>query len=1018
MIRHRLAPSVAAGIFLACSTSAFALNPALDITQYAHAAWKISDGVFKAGVIFDVTQTPDGYLWVATDSGVIRFDGVRSVPWQPPAGTRLPSTDVRALRVGRDGRLWIGTVRGIASWKDGALTRYPEIDGQIVEALAEDREGTIWIGTSTPSAGRLCSIQSGTTECHDNGGRFRRGVTAVYEDRSGHLWAGADAGLWRWRPGPPTVYAVPDPDNRINALIESDDGALLVAKKTGFSKLVNGKLEPFPLPPGVEFQPASLLRDRDGALWIGAVVDGGLLHFHNGRIDRYSRSDGLSGNSVPALFEDREGNIWAATADGLDRFRELAVMTIDVEEGLSSHSVSSVVASKDGTIWIATSGGLNKWKNGEVIVYRKRSRLSRSPVASGAGGAFGSAPVVHTIIDAALPADSLESVFEDRRGQLWVTSRSGVAVLRSDRFVAVPSMPHGMVFSIAEDAEGTVWFSHEQGLFGLRDTQVVEHIAWATLGRRARASVLLGDHRQNTLWMGFREGGVARYEHRRLTATYPTGEMVTALHSDGKGRLWAATEDGLRRIAEGQPATLGRANGLPCSTTHWMTEDAAGSVWLYTACGLVRIKPSDFDAWASQPASKIQATVFDTVDGVRSQQFRYGYSGLVAKAPDGRLWFLPHGGLSVIDPARLPSNPLAPPVHVEQVTADDKIYAAIDGLRLPPRIRNLAIDYTALSFVAPEKVRFRYKLEGQNRNWHEVVNDRQVQYTNLAPGNYRFRVMASNNSGVWNETGASLEFSIAPAYYQTRWFAALVAIAAASLLWAAYRLRVAQLARQFNRTLDARVSERTRIARDLHDTLLQSFHGALLRFQAVAKTLPPGADEARARLDLALDQAEAAVTEGRDAVRGLRASATTLNDLANGIAAIGAELTGDPTVVEPPAIAVEVDRPSRNLNPLVRDEAYRIAGEALRNAVRHARARHVVVTIHYEPRQLRLTVVDDGQGVDAQTMARQEVAGHRNSGQIRVWNQWVGHLADVGLCGIADNAELEEFPYTGILRVA
>jgi len=278
--------------------------------------------------------------------------------------------------------------------------------------------------------------------------------------------------------------------------------------------------------------------------------------------------------------------------------------------------------------------------------------------------------------------------------------------------------------------------------------------------------------------------------------------------------------------------------------------------------------------------------------------------------------------------------------------------------------------------VAPEKVHFRYKLEGQNGNWQEVVNDRQVQYTDLPPGNYHFRVIACNNSGVWNEQGAVLDFSIAPAYYQTTWFRLALVVLFLALLWAAYMFRVRQLAMQFNRTLEARVSERTRIARDLHDTLLQSFQGAVLRFHSVVKVLPAGADEARTRLDRALDQADAAISEGRNAVQGLRASATTENDLANGIAALGVELTSELTVVEAPVIDIRIDGESRNLNPLVRDEAYRIAGEPLRNAIKHSQAEHIAVTIHYEPRQLRLTIRDDGTGTDAETMSRQEAAGH------------------------------------------
>ena len=335
---------------------------------------------------------------------------------------------------------------------------------------------------------------------------------------------------------------------------------------------------------------------------------------------------------------------------------------------------------------------------------------------------------------------------------------------------------------------------------------------------------------------------------------------------------------------------------------HWMMEDDAHSVWLYTACGLVRIARSDLDAWASNPKHTIQAAVFDSSDGVSNQRFPGGYSANVAKSADGKLWFLRRGGVSVLDPHHLAFNKLPPPVHIEQVTADDKIYDATNGLRLPPRTRNVAIDYTALSFVAPEKVRFRYKLEGQNRNWHEVINDRQIQYTNLAPGPYRFRVMASNNSGVWNETGATLDFSIAPAYYQTRWFQALGVASAFAAVWVAYRFRVRQVARAYQRRLDERVNERMRIARELHDTLLQSFHGLLLRFQTASYLLLEHPADAKEKLDGAIQHAAKAITEGRDAVQSLRASTVERNDLALAIRTLGEELASNPSAHQAPHI--------------------------------------------------------------------------------------------------------------------
>jgi signal transduction histidine kinase len=405
-----------------------------------------------------------------------------------------------------------------------------------------------------------------------------------------------------------------------------------------------------------------------------------------------------------------------------------------------------------------------------------------------------------------------------------------------------------------------------------------------------------------------------------------------------------------------------------------MVNEEDGALWLHLACGFVRISKRDVDAWSRDSTTRFDLKLYDALDGARAG--RGTFEPAHARTANGQLWFAVDSVLQMIDPQQLAHNDLPPPVHIGQVRADDQIYDATNGLRLPPRIRNLAIEYTALSFVAPEKMRFRYKLEGQNQNWHEVVNERQVQYTNLAPGPYRFRVMASNNSGVWNEAGDTLSFSIAPAYYQTGWFAAIVVLGIAMLLWAAYRLRIRQVQHAFDQTLDARVAERTRIARDLHDTLLQSFQGALLRFHSAANVVATRPDEARQRLEQAMDQAEAAITEGRNAVHGLRSSATTTNDLANGIAAIVLQLTSDGSRGPVPLIDVAIDGTSRDLNPVVRDEAYQIAGEALRNAVKHAGARQVTVTIHYESRQLRLTIHDDGKGIDAETMARQQVEGH------------------------------------------
>ena len=730
-------------------------------TPHGKTAKRFSEGIIRA-----IAQTPDGYLWLGTEFGLRRFDGVRAVPWEPPAGQQLHSSDIRSLQAARDGRLWIGTFRGLASWKDGKLSHYPELDGQVIEALLEDREGTIWVAGWAPSVGRLCRIQGGNIQCYGEDGRFGSGVTPLHEDSGGNLWAGAMNGLWRWKPGPPTLHPMPDPAQRIYALAESDDGGILIAKHSGVTKLLNGKTEAYPLPAVLQFQPHRLLRDRNGALWIGALVDSGLLHVHDGKADPFTTANGLSGASVTAIFEDREGSIWVATADGLDRFREFAITTISVQQGLSSQGFGSILTARDGSLWIGTSEGLNRWNQGQITIYRNRSQRGVRGASQPTGLIVGSGAdwkrTVREIIDSGLPGRTAESIFQDHRGQIWVGTQSGVAFLKSGRFAPVTSVPYGVVHSITGDSAGNLWMSHQEGLFHLLEASLIERIPWTRLGRREPATALLHDARQGGVWLGFRDGGVAYFNDGQIRASYAAPEglgegMVRSFYPDARGSVWAATDGGLSRIKDGRVLTLTSQNGLPCNIVHWMMEDDADSVWLYTACGVVRIAQSDLDAWASNPKQTMQATVFDSSDGVSSRRFPGGYSANVAKSADGKLWFLRPGGISVIDPHHLAFNTLPPPVHIEQVTADDKIYDATNGLRLPARTRNLAIDYTALSLVAPEKMRFRYLLEGQDPDWKEVINDRQVQYSNLPPGAYRFRVVASNNSGVWNEAGATLD---------------------------------------------------------------------------------------------------------------------------------------------------------------------------------------------------------------------------------------------------------------------
>ena len=971
--RHGTA-SVALGFLLAWCPSAFALDPSREINQYAHTAWKTRDGFFN-GAVQAIGQTSDGYLWLGTEFGLHRFDGFRSVPWQPPTGEQLPSSNITKLLTARDGTLWIGTREGLASWKDGKLVQYPELANKQVGSLLEDHEGTLWAGGLGSPHGRLCEIRSGRIRCHGESGSLGSGVLALYEDSNGNLWVGAATGLWRWLPGLPKLYPMPDPE--IRNLIEGDNGVLLISMHGGLRQFLDGKAELYPLPGiPIESQPNRLLRDRDGGLWIG-TVDRGLLHIHQGRLDAFGQADGLSGDSIMSIFQDREGNIWVTTTRGLDRFRDFAVPTISAKQGLSASSVLSVLSAKEGSVWFGTPGGLNRWNNGQMTTYGMRDvrSLTNAPGLSAAGNATDTGVL-----------DNVGSLFQDDHGRIWLFASGGVAYFEAGRFSPVTSLPGGIVHSVAGDKAGNLWISYQDhGLFHMLGGNVVKRISWGSLGRTDWANALSTDAAGDGVWLGFYDGGVAYLKDGQIRASYKVSDglgqgTVNDVRLDRDGALWAATAGGLSRVKSGRVATLTSRNGLPCDAVNWVMQDDAHSFWLYMPCGLVRIAQTQLDVWGADPKRKVEATVFDSSDGVSSRALRGGYSPPVAKTADGRLWFLPGDGVSIIDPRHLPRNELPPPVHVEQITADRKIYdtsSDVNGhLRLPPLIRDLEIDYTALSLVAPEKNQFRYKLEGQDPDWQSVGNRRQAFYNDLSPGNYRFRVIASNNSGVWNEQGAALDFSIAPAYWQTLSFRAACAVAFVCLIWALFWLRSRQIAREFEATLEGRVAERTRIARELHDTLLQNLQGLVLRFRTVQSLFSTRPEEAREILESAIDQAREALTEGRQAVQGLRSAAVDTDELSKAIRTLGEELVRDAAHDGSVELRLNIEGTPRALQPLMRDEIYRITGEALRNAFRHSEAKRIEVQLGYSERRFDLRVRDEGKGIDPSFLSDDVLLGH------------------------------------------
>ena len=968
MRRVAIVGLLVAGVGLVCAQRAWGLDAGLDARQYAHTAWKIRDG-FTKGTISSIAQTPDGYLWLGTEFGLYRFDGVRAVPWHPPAGQQLPSNNIRRLLVSRDGTLWIGSIKGLAGWKDGKLTQYDELGGQAINALLEDHEGMVWVGTSeSPPPGRLCAIRGGTVQCYGEDGSIGA-VVELFEDSKGSLWVAARDGLWHWKPSRPQLYRPTGGPNFIHGLAEDADGALLIGWNGGIWRFVEGKMEAYPFTRTLKtLHPQKMLRDRDGGLWI-TTADRGIVHVHQGRTDVFAEPDGLSSKTSTAVFEDREGNIWTATYDGLDRFRGFAVATFGEKQGLPATYVASVLADKDGSVWVnaSTPGGLYRGRNSEFTTYDRR--------------------------DGKLNGFDAMSLFQDARGRVWVSTHAmhgEVGHLENNRFI--PSgIPGRAVFSFAEDRAGSLWMADQDtGLFRLSAENEIKRIPWTDLGHKDGGLALAADPLQGGLWIGFYQGGLIYYADGKIQKSYTAadglgGGRIYNLRFGSRGTLWAAMDGGLSRIRDGRILTLTTKNGLPCDAVHWSLEDDDHFVWVYMPCGLVRVARSELDAWVSDPKRIVQTTVFDSTDGVRSRASIGGFTPFASKAPDGKLWFAGFDGVSVIDPRHLPNNKIPPPVYIEQVIADRKSYydaaSAATGdaekrLRLPALSRELQIDYTALSLAAPEKVLFRYKLEGFDKDWQEAGNRRQAFYTNLSPKKYTFRLKACNNSGVWNEEGALLEFSIAPAYYQTTWFRALCVAAFLALLWAVYQYRLHQIQREFNAGLEGRVNERLRIARELHDTLLQSFQGLVLRFQTASNLLPASPVEAKEKLDNAIDIAAQAVTEGRSAVQGLRESATLKNELAVAVDTLGKELAGNGTNGDAPAFGVTVEGEPQDLHPILRDEVYRIAAEAMRNAFRHAQARNIEVEIHYDESELRVRVRDDGKGIARQIIENEGRKGH------------------------------------------
>jgi hypothetical protein len=525
--------------------------------------------------------------------------------------------------------------------------------------------------------------------------------------------------------------------------------------------------------------------------------------------------------------------------------------------------------------------------------------------------------------------------------------------------------PLGVVTAITEDADRNIWafvIGKDRRLFRITDMHVREEFTSAQI---PSTRVLAADP-AGGIWLGLLSGNLARYRNGKLEI-FPLNHSslespVVGLFVDSDSSTWAATMNGLFRWKEGRLKALTSKNGLPCDEIFAVVRDDQKTLWLYAKSGLIAIPDSELERWWRQPDMTVRLRVFDVFDGSAPAPTTFQPS--VSKSPDGRLWFANDTILQVVDPRHLNENRVPPPVQIELVVADRRNYSVRDNVRLPARTRDIEIDYTALSFVVPQRVQFRYKLDGRDAHWQEPGTRRQAFYSDLPPGQYRFHATACNNDGVWNEVGAVLTFSVAPAYYQTFWFRLLCVCSGLAVFSLAYRLRVRQIAAGINTRFDERLAERTRMARDFHDTLLQTIQGSkMVADDALEEYADPiQMRHALERLSAWLAQA---MQEGRSALNSLRSSTTEGNDLVEALRRAGEELLFQHSI----EFGLSVEGASREMHPIVRDEVYRIGYEAIRNACAHSEASRLTVELSYVE-NLTLRVRDNGKGIDPDVAAK------------------------------------------------